>query len=81
MLHDLNHACRFADQIIAMKAGTIVAQGNPSSVITAALVEQVYGLECRVMDDPETGTPLVIPRASSRLLARKREGSSTNPTR
>jgi iron complex transport system ATP-binding protein len=81
VLHDLNHACRFADQIIAMKSGTIVAQGNPSNVITAALVEQVYGLRCQVIDDPETGTPLVIPRASGRLLARKREASSTNQTR
>jgi iron complex transport system ATP-binding protein len=75
VLHDLNHACRFADQIIAMKAGAIVVQGNPSEVVTAALVEEVYGLECQVIDDPETGTPLVIPRASHRLRARKHEGS------
>jgi len=75
VLHDLNHACRFADQIIAMKAGAIVAQGNPTDVITAALVEDVYGLECQVIDDPETGTPLVIPRASSRLRARRQDPS------
>lgn len=75
VLHDLNHACRFADQIIAMKAGAIVAQGNPADVITATLVEEVYGLECQVIDDPETGTPLVIPRASSRLRARRQDPS------
>ena len=73
VLHDLNHACRFADQIIAMKAGAIVAQGNPADVITATLVEEVYGLKCQVIDDPETGTPLVIPRASSRLRARRKD--------
>ncbi len=72
VLHDLNHACRFADEIIAMKAGSIVAKGDPSVIITADLVEEVYGLRCQIIDDPETGTPLVIPRASSRLLARKR---------
>ncbi|MCX6469947.1 MAG: ABC transporter ATP-binding protein [Corynebacteriales bacterium] len=66
VLHDLNHACRFAHHIIAMKAGSIVAQGDPSEVITAELVEEVYGLRCRIIDDPETGTPLVIPRASRR---------------
>jgi len=76
VLHDLNHACRFADEIIAMKAGSIVAQGHPSDVITAALVEEVYGLQCQIIDDPETGTPLVVPRASPRLRARKLEGSS-----
>ena len=58
-----------------MKAGAIVAQGNPADVITATLVEEVYGLECQVIDDPETGTPLVIPRASSRLRARRQDPS------
>ncbi len=67
VLHDLNHACRYADQIIAMKTGAIVTQGNPKSVITEALVENVYGLRCQIIDDPQTGTPLVIPRASPHL--------------
>jgi iron complex transport system ATP-binding protein len=75
VLHDLNHACRFADEVIAMKAGSIVAKGHPAEVVTAELVEEVYGLRCQIIDDPETGTPLVIPRASSRLRARKRDGS------
>ena len=70
VLHDLNHACRFADHIIAMKSGHIVAQGAPSAVITAGLVEQVYGLQCQIIEDPETGTPLVVPRASARDRAR-----------
>lgn len=64
VLHDLNHACRFADRIVAMKDGRIVAQGDPRDIITPDLVATVYGLECRIIDDPETGTPLVIPRAS-----------------
>ncbi|MBJ7336888.1 ABC transporter ATP-binding protein [Mycolicibacterium sp.] len=79
VLHDLNHACRFADRIIAMKSGSIVAQGDPVHVITAELVEEVYGLECQVIDDPETGTPLVIPRASKRLRARRRERAAEPP--
>lgn len=77
VLHDLNHACRFADEIIAMKAGSVVAKGNPADVVTAALVEEVYGLQCQIIDDPETGTPLVIPRASSRLRARRRDRSAS----
>jgi len=64
VLHDLNHACRYADQIIEMRSGTIVAQGNPHDVITEELVESVYGLKCQIIDDPQTGTPLVVPRAS-----------------
>lgn len=65
VLHDLNHACRYADHIIAMKSGEIVAQGDPAAVITGELVEDVYGLACQIIEDPQTGTPLVIPRASA----------------
>ncbi|MEV4636569.1 ABC transporter ATP-binding protein [Actinoplanes sp. NPDC049548] len=63
VLHDLNHACRYATHLIAMKAGRIVASGEPGQVITAELVEDVYGLPCEVITDPQTGTPLVVPAA------------------
>jgi ABC-type cobalamin/Fe3+-siderophores transport system ATPase subunit len=63
VLHDLNHASRYADHIIAMKAGSVVAQGDPRSIVTAELIEEVFGLPCRIIDDPETHTPLVIPRS------------------
>lgn len=64
VLHDLNHGCRYADQIVVMKAGAVVAQGDPRSVVTERIVEDVYGLPCQIIDDPQTGTPLVVPRAS-----------------
>ncbi|MGK5630268.1 ABC transporter ATP-binding protein [Streptomyces sp. URMC 123] len=63
VLHDLNHAARYATHLIAMRDGRVVAEGVPSAIVTADLVREVFGLECRVIDDPETGTPLVIPAA------------------
>lgn len=63
VLHDLNHACRYADHIIAMKDGHVVTVGAPGDVITAELVESVFGLPCRIIEDPESHTPLVIPLA------------------
>ncbi len=62
VLHDLNHACRYATHLIAMKDGSIVAEGVPGDIVTAAMVEKVFGLRCLVIDDPITHTPLVIPR-------------------
>ncbi|MFD9728860.1 ABC transporter ATP-binding protein [Streptomyces sp. NPDC059072] len=61
VLHDLNHAARYATHLIAMRGGKVVAEGAPGEVVTAELVEEVFGLRCRVISDPETGTPLVVP--------------------
>jgi iron complex transport system ATP-binding protein len=63
VLYDLNHACRYASYLIAMKAGKVVAEGKPGEIITAELVERVYSMKCEVIPDPQTGTPLVIPAA------------------
>lgn len=69
VLHDLNHAARYGSHLLVMKAGEIVAKGAPSEVMTAELVEDVFELRCRVIDDPETGTPLVVPAARARSAA------------
>ncbi|MFI0713673.1 ABC transporter ATP-binding protein [Streptomyces inhibens] len=63
VLHDLNHAARYATHLIAMKDGAIIAEGAPADIVTAELVERVFGIGCQVIDDPETGTPLVVPAA------------------
>jgi ABC-type cobalamin/Fe3+-siderophores transport system ATPase subunit len=64
VLHDLNLAARYATHLVAMKDGAIVAEGDPLAIITPQLVEHVFGLTCRVITDPESGTPLVVPRRS-----------------
>ncbi|MCM8555560.1 ABC transporter ATP-binding protein [Streptomyces sp. STCH 565 A] len=71
VLHDLNHAARYATHLIALREGEIIAEGAPKDVVTADLVERVFGLRCQVIDDPETGTPLVVP------AARKARGAVT----
>jgi iron complex transport system ATP-binding protein len=63
VLHDLNHAARYATHLIALRDGRVIAQGAPSDIVTAELVEEVFGLRCQVIADPETGTPLVVPAA------------------
>jgi iron complex transport system ATP-binding protein len=66
VLHDLNQACRYATHLITMKDGAVVARGAPGDIITADLVEEVFGLRCRVVPDPESGTPMVVPRTRQR---------------
>ena len=61
VLHDLNQACRYASHLIALREGKIVAQGAPKEIVTAELIERIYGLRCMIIDDPVTGTPLVVP--------------------
>ncbi|MCY7363894.1 MAG: ABC transporter ATP-binding protein [Frankiaceae bacterium] len=62
VLHDLNHAARYAHHVIAMKDGRVVAEGPPADVVTAERVEDVFGLRCVVVPCPVTGRPLVVPR-------------------
>ncbi|MDA3146970.1 ABC transporter ATP-binding protein [Leucobacter sp. UCMA 4100] len=63
VLHDLNQAARYADHLIAMRDGEVVAQGSPRELMTEATVERVFGLVSRVITDPDTGSPIVLPRA------------------
>lgn len=61
VLHDLNQACRYADHLVALRAGQIEAEGNPADILTEDLVERVFGIACRIISDPVAGTPLVVP--------------------
>jgi len=63
VLHDLNHACRYATHLIAMRDGAMVAQGDPREIVDAELVEAVFGLPCLVVPCPATGAPMVVPAA------------------
>ncbi|WP_432791470.1 ABC transporter ATP-binding protein [Brevibacterium sp. K11IcPPYGO002] len=71
VLHDLNQACRYADEIIAMKNGAIVAQGPPETIITSELVNEVFGIDCTVIDDPVTGAPMIVAGAPKKTFAQR----------
>ncbi|GAB3072458.1 ATP-binding cassette domain-containing protein [Nocardioides zeae] len=61
VLHDLNLSARYADRLVAMKEGRVVAEGTPAEVVTEDTVRDVFGLESRVIPDPVSHTPLVVP--------------------
>jgi iron complex transport system ATP-binding protein len=66
VLHDLNHACRYASHLVAMKDGSIIANGHPQNIINAQLIETVFNLPCIVMPDPVSQTPMIVPKGRAR---------------
>jgi iron complex transport system ATP-binding protein len=70
VLHDLGMAGRYAQHLVAMARGRIVARGTPAEVLTAEVVEGAFGVEARIVPDPVYGTPMVVP------LPRRRGGPS-----
>ncbi len=61
VLHDLNLAVRYSDQLIVMSQGKIVESGRPQDVISEKLLMDVFGLEARVIVDPVSDRPLIVP--------------------
>ncbi|GAA0614458.1 ABC transporter ATP-binding protein [Kutzneria viridogrisea] len=67
VLHDLNQACRYASHLVVLRPGGVVAaQGPPAEVMSAELVQEVFGLRCRIATDPESDTPMVVPTRRQR---------------
>ncbi|MFS0713604.1 heme ABC transporter ATP-binding protein [Microbacterium sp. 2P01SA-2] len=62
VLHDLSLAAAYADEIAMIDGGRLVARGDARSVLTAERVAAVYGTPVRVLDDPDTGRPVILPR-------------------
>ncbi|MET0495043.1 MAG: ABC transporter ATP-binding protein [Actinoplanes sp.] len=61
VLHDLNLAARYADQLIALAGNKLYADGEPAEVLTEECVQAVFGLQSQVITDPTSGKPLMLP--------------------
>ena len=69
VLHDLNLAARYSDHLIAIADGTVHAEGDPSAVLTEDCVRTVFGIDSRVIPDPITGKPLMLPIGRHHVIA------------
>lgn len=63
VVHDLNHASLYADHVVAIQSGRIVAQGAPGEVITQAMLREVFGVDAEIVADPRSGMPVCLPFA------------------
>ena len=61
VLHDLNQAARYADHLVVMDDGRVVASGRPAEVLTRELVAEVFSLQAEIAADPQSDTPMVVP--------------------
>ncbi|WP_010278284.1 ABC transporter ATP-binding protein [Paenibacillus senegalensis] len=61
VVHDLNHASRYADHMIAIKKGKVVQSGTPAEVMTPGVLRDVFGIEADIVPDPRSGVPLCLP--------------------
>lgn len=61
VLHDINLSARYADYLFAMKDGSLIAEGTPNDIISSELIKDTFNLDCQVMNDPVSNTPLIVP--------------------
>jgi iron complex transport system ATP-binding protein len=61
VVHDLNHAARYAHHIIAIKDGKTVCEGAPETLMNKPMLKTVFGIEADIVSDPRTGIPLCLP--------------------
>ncbi|NRQ37565.1 ABC transporter ATP-binding protein [Nonomuraea sp. NN258] len=66
VLHDLNQACRYATHLIVMREGRVEAEGDPLEIVTPELVHRVFDVRCEIIEDPQSGTPLIVPESRRR---------------
>ncbi|MCS5722128.1 ABC transporter ATP-binding protein [Herbiconiux sp. CPCC 203407] len=69
VLHDLNLAARYADHLVALAGGRVHAAGDPTAVLTEDVVRTVFGLDSRVIPDPVSGKPLMLPIGRHHAIA------------
>jgi len=61
VLHDVNMAARFCDEIIALHSGRLIARGTPPEIMTPDVLKQIYGIDMAIMAHPQTGLPVGVP--------------------
>ncbi|WP_184583433.1 ABC transporter ATP-binding protein [Lipingzhangella halophila] len=79
VLHDINHAARYAGHLIVMSGGSVVAEGSPEDVLTSGLLAEVFNVDATIIEDPVNGGPLVVTRHRGRAVVTGTENRKVTP--
>ncbi|MGM9967244.1 ABC transporter ATP-binding protein [Rummeliibacillus sp. TYF005] len=75
VLHDINLSARYADYLFTVKNGHLIAEGKPTEILTADLIKETFHLDCQVINDPVSNTPLIVPIGRHHAKAKELEQS------
>lgn len=64
VVHDLTLAAQYADRMVMLNGGRVVAEGDAADVLRPDLIREVYGVAVEVLSHPGTGRPVVAPSSS-----------------
>lgn len=73
VLHDINLSARYADYLFTVKNGHLIAEGKPTEILTADLIKETFHLDCQVINDPVSNTPLIVPIGRHHAKAKELE--------
>ncbi|WP_280495774.1 ABC transporter ATP-binding protein [Nocardia asiatica] len=79
VLHDLNLAIRYSDQLVVMHDGRVVAAGAPDEVVSVALLREVFDLDATVLEDPVSGRPMIVPIGARHVRGKAGGPAATAP--
>jgi iron complex transport system ATP-binding protein len=74
VVHDLNHAARYAQHLVALKNGTVLYEGKPEVVMTPQMLRDVFNIDADVIPDPRTGAPMCLPYGLAESAAQAEDG-------
>ena len=59
-IHDINHASRFSDYLLAMKNGKLITEGTPEEVITKECMKKIFEIDAMIVTLPRTNKPVFL---------------------
>lgn len=61
VIHDINLAAQYCDELVALKGGKLLKQGTPADIMTAEVLDDIYSVQMNIIRHPQSGVPVALP--------------------